>query len=142
MNKILVIENSIRTSRTGPVLKELNLPLFDHIIGLSQKHPVDGVLYAIDIHRRLKEITLREYALALVDGSVHGSVRIPDIIQVLQSYGILCVGISNMYYDVLKHCGAIVSKERRQIYEFLRTELPGIYEDACRQKLEHSRSVA
>src|SRR5262249_10925065 len=109
------------------VLDELGFKSHVRIIGVEQKQPVHGVLKAFDSNASKVDIKLSEYLVALVDGVLYGNVHVWTLIPELKAAGIECVGISNIFYDLLKRSGAIVSRERMQVFEYLRRDLPAIY---------------
>jgi len=126
--KILVIENNTRFfDGITRVLDELGFESYVHIIGVEQKQPVHGYLKAFDPKGDRTDVKLAEYLVALVDGVLFGHVHVWHLIPVLKAEGIECVGISNMFHDLLQRSGAIVSPERLQVFAYLRKDLPAIY---------------
>jgi hypothetical protein len=126
--KILVIENNTRFfDGITRVLDELGFESYVHIIGVEQKQPVHGLLKAFDPDGDRIDIKLAEYLVALVDGVLFGHVHVWQLIPELKAVGVECVGISNVFYDLLKRSGATVSPERQQVFAYLRKDLPAIY---------------
>jgi hypothetical protein len=136
-DKILVVENNTRFI-TGilAVLDELRFTSRTHIIGVEETQPVGGVLRVFDGKGNRTSIRLNEYVIALVDGIAYGDIRIWDIVRLLKAQGIECVGISNMFYDLLRRSGATVSPDRKPVFDFLRKELPALYA-AAREKMRY-----
>ena len=134
-DKILVVEKTASASRIGHVLDELGLYTHVHISGVEQKHPVDGILRVFDYRHERAEIKLDEYVVALLDGILFGHVHVWELIPVLKAEGIECVGISNMFWDLLQRSGATVSADRLSVHAYLRKDLPAIYAAARERKL-------
>ena len=120
------------------LLTELGFTSRVRVIGVQSKEPVNGILRAFAVDREPVEIKLDECVVALVDGVLFGEFRGWDLVPFLKAAGVECVGISNMYHDMLRQSGAAVSPDLVDTYAFLRNGLLEMYAAGCSRKQVHS----
>src|SRR5271156_3176185 len=108
MNEMLLIQDDAGVGKAmGKLLLTYGYERLTWIGGVSSTEVISGALQGLDIRRQPLSVNLSDYVLALVDGDLKiGVAQGWTLVPILRQAGIICIGMSTIYGELLRQSGA------------------------------------
>jgi len=137
MSKILLVQDDRSVGKS--MIRFLDASGYKGITtwigGVASLVVSDGIMQGLNIDSQPISVNLHEHVVALLDG--HLKIGITSgwaLVEDLRKAGIICVGISTMYNELIQQAGAEHVIDVGEFGPFLDNDLPGIYAAACARR--------